>query len=37
MLPDGATLKRTEKSGEGMRQVIAKDEAVKHDLHRFRL
>ena len=30
MLPDGATLKRTEKSGEGMRQMIAKDEAVKH-------
>jgi len=30
MLPDGATLKRTEKTGEGMRQMIAKDEAVKH-------
>ncbi len=30
MLPDGATLKRTEKTGEGMRQLIAKDEAVKH-------
>ena len=30
MLPDGATLSRTEKTGEGMRQMIAKDEAVKH-------
>jgi HAE1 family hydrophobic/amphiphilic exporter-1/multidrug efflux pump len=30
ILPDGATLKRTEKTGEGMRQFIAKDEAVKH-------
>ena len=30
MLPDGATLKRTERTGEGMRQMIAKDEAVKH-------
>jgi HAE1 family hydrophobic/amphiphilic exporter-1/multidrug efflux pump len=30
MLPDGATLKRTEKTGEGMRQMIAKDEAVAH-------
>ena len=30
MLPDGATLKRTENTGEGMRQMIAKDEAVKH-------
>ncbi len=30
ILPDGATLKRTEKTGEGMRQMIARDEAVKH-------
>jgi len=30
MLPDGATLSRTEKTGEGMRQMIAKDEAVAH-------
>ncbi|MBL8405530.1 MAG: multidrug efflux RND transporter permease subunit [Dechloromonas sp.] len=30
ILPDGATLKRTEKTGEGVRQMIAKDEAVKH-------
>ncbi|MDE2440477.1 MAG: multidrug efflux RND transporter permease subunit [Betaproteobacteria bacterium] len=30
MLPDGATLKRTEQTGEGMRQMIAKDEAVAH-------
>jgi len=30
MLPDGATLSRTEKTGEGMRQMIAQDEAVKH-------
>ncbi|WP_234085816.1 efflux RND transporter permease subunit [Azonexus sp. R2A61] len=30
MLPDGATLKRTEKTGENMRQMIAQDEAVKH-------
>ncbi len=30
MLPDGATLKRTETTGERMRQMIAKDEAVKH-------
>ncbi len=30
ILPDGATLKRTEKTGEGMRQMIAKDEAVAH-------
>ncbi|MEK0571481.1 efflux RND transporter permease subunit, partial [Mycobacterium ulcerans] len=30
ILPDGATLKRTERTGEGMRQMIAKDEAVKH-------
>ena len=28
MLPDGATLKRTEKMGEGMRSTIAKDPAV---------
>lgn len=28
MLPDGATLKRTNAMGEGMRQAIAKDEAV---------
>ena len=30
MLPDGATLKRTEATGERMRQMIAQDEAVKH-------
>jgi hydrophobe/amphiphile efflux-1 (HAE1) family protein len=30
ILPDGATLKRTEKTGESMRQMFAKDEAVKH-------
>ena len=30
MLPDGATLKRTETTGEGMRRMIASDEAVKH-------
>ena len=30
MLPDGATLKRTETTGERMRQMIAQDEAVKH-------
>ncbi|WP_153132942.1 efflux RND transporter permease subunit [Dechloromonas hortensis] len=30
MLPDGATLKRTQKTGENMRQMISKDEAVKH-------
>ncbi|HJV94339.1 MAG TPA: efflux RND transporter permease subunit, partial [Azonexus sp.] len=30
ILPDGATLKRTEKTGEGMRQMFAKDEAVAH-------
>lgn len=30
MLPDGATLKRTATTGEGMRQMIAQDEAVKH-------
>ena len=30
MLPDGATLQRTEKTGEGMRQMIAADEAVLH-------
>ncbi len=30
MLPDGATLKRTAATGEGMRQTIAQDEAVKH-------
>ncbi|MDD2883918.1 MAG: multidrug efflux RND transporter permease subunit [Dechloromonas sp.] len=30
MLPDGATLKRTQATGESMRQMIAQDEAVKH-------
>ncbi|WP_412480704.1 efflux RND transporter permease subunit [Azonexus sp. IMCC34839] len=30
MLPDGATLKRTEATGERMRQMISQDEAVKH-------
>jgi hydrophobe/amphiphile efflux-1 (HAE1) family protein len=30
MLPDGATLQRTEKTGEGMRKMIAADEAVMH-------
>ncbi len=30
MLPDGATLKRTATTGEGMRQTVAKDPAVKH-------
>ena len=30
MLPDGATLKRTEATGERMRQMISGDEAVKH-------
>ena len=30
MLPDGATLKRTANTGEGMRQMIAGDPAVKH-------
>ena len=30
ILPDGATLKRTEKTGEGMRQMFSKDEAVAH-------
>jgi len=30
MLPDGATLKRTQATGENMRQMIARDEAVKH-------
>jgi HAE1 family hydrophobic/amphiphilic exporter-1/multidrug efflux pump len=30
MLPDGATLKRTATTGEGMRQMIAADPAVKH-------
>jgi multidrug efflux pump subunit AcrB len=30
MLPDGATLKRTATTGEGMRQRVAKDPAVKH-------
>jgi HAE1 family hydrophobic/amphiphilic exporter-1/multidrug efflux pump len=30
MLPDGATLKRTEKTGEGMRQMVANDPAVAH-------
>ncbi len=29
MLPDGATLKRTQATGENMRQMIAQDEAVK--------
>jgi multidrug efflux pump len=30
MLPDGATLKRTQATGENMRQMISQDEAVKH-------
>ncbi|KAB2922066.1 MAG: multidrug efflux RND transporter permease subunit [Dechloromonas sp.] len=30
MLPDGATLKRTATTGEGMRQMVAADPAVKH-------
>ena len=30
MLPDGATLKRTQDTGERMRSMIANDEAVKH-------
>ncbi len=30
MLPDGATLKRTNAMGEGMRQAIVQDEAVAH-------
>jgi len=30
MLPDGATLKRTAATGEGMRQMIAADPAVEH-------
>ena len=30
MLPDGATLKRTQKTGEGMRQMVAADPAVAH-------
>ena len=30
ILPDGATLKRTEQTGENMRQMFAKDEAVAH-------
>ncbi|PKO34481.1 MAG: hydrophobe/amphiphile efflux-1 family RND transporter [Betaproteobacteria bacterium HGW-Betaproteobacteria-7] len=30
MLPDGATLKRTAATGDGMRQMIAADPAVKH-------
>ncbi len=30
MLPDGATLKRTQATGENMRRMIAQDEAVKH-------
>ena len=30
MLPDGATLKRTEKTGESMRQMVANDPAVAH-------
>ncbi len=29
-LPDGATLKRTEATGERMRQMVTKDEAVEH-------
>jgi HAE1 family hydrophobic/amphiphilic exporter-1/multidrug efflux pump len=29
-LPDGATLKRTEATGERMRQMVAKDPAVEH-------
>ena len=30
MLPDGATLKRTAATGEGMRQMVAADPAVRH-------
>ena len=30
MLPDGATLKRTQQTGENMRATVAKDPAVKH-------
>ncbi|NTV70509.1 MAG: multidrug efflux RND transporter permease subunit [Azonexaceae bacterium] len=30
MLPDGATLKRTQTTGENMRQMVANDPAVKH-------
>jgi HAE1 family hydrophobic/amphiphilic exporter-1/multidrug efflux pump len=30
MLPDGATLKRTQTTGENMRQMVAGDPAVKH-------
>ncbi|PKO40277.1 MAG: hydrophobe/amphiphile efflux-1 family RND transporter [Betaproteobacteria bacterium HGW-Betaproteobacteria-6] len=30
MLPDGATLKRTQTTGENMRQMVASDPAVKH-------
>ena len=30
MLPDGATLKRTAKTGEGIRQMVSSDPAVKH-------
>ncbi|WP_428827222.1 efflux RND transporter permease subunit [Azonexus sp. IMCC34842] len=30
MLPDGATLKRTQTTGEKMRQMVASDPAVKH-------
>jgi HAE1 family hydrophobic/amphiphilic exporter-1/multidrug efflux pump len=30
MLPDGATLKRTAATGEGMRQMVGNDPAVKH-------
>ena len=30
MLPDGATLKRTATTGEGMRQMVAADPAVRH-------
>ena len=30
MLPDGATLRRTATTGEGMRQMVAADPAVKH-------
>ena len=30
MLPDGATLKRTQTTGEKMRQMVANDPAVKH-------
>ena len=30
MLPDGATLKRTQKTGDDMRKMVASDPAVKH-------